>query len=232
MLSKYTRHALVVALLFVCSVAQAQWATFDAANYAQNLAQVQDLQKSLSQLNNQLNELRSQTAQAKQAYSAVTGTRNLGSLVKDSVGDYQSQVVSDGLNGSGQIAQLAAQIKQQAGYLSTQNMGSISDAARQSIQRSGDQAATNQAMSQAVFQHSADEFKNIQALMSRIDTAQDPKAIQDLQARIAVQQASLQNQSNQAQAMLATMQAQRSVQEEKDMQTMLSEPRDYSRGNN
>lgn len=226
---KIAIRSVVLSTLLVLGVgsANAQWAVFDVSNYVQALQQVEQLNSQLNEMTQQLNELRAQSEQAKQSYQAMTGSRGMGNLAKDSVQEYLSQDLQQANSNSGQIAQLANQIKQKAGYLSTQDLSGINAAVRSSMERDGTTAANNQAMAQSVFSHSSDQFSAISDLMGQIDQAKDPKAIADLQARIQVQQASLQAQMIQAQAMTAMLKAQEQVQEEQQRQQVLHESRNY-----
>lgn len=228
--NKYLAMVLAVAFTTFAGSASAQWATFDISNFMQNLQQVQQLNQSLQDMQNQLAQLRQQTAQAQQTYNAMTGTRGMGNLIKGSVSDYQTGLYNQSQGNTGAIAQLAAAIKEKAGYLSTQNMAGINSAYQQQLQRNGDDAANQQAQAQMVFQHSGDEFQNIQALMGEIDQTQDPKAIADLQARIQIQQVTLQNQLLQAQAMAAMTAAQDRVDQQRESQEIMSMKHDYYKG--
>ena len=62
-----------------------------------------------------------------------------------------------------------------------------------------------------VSQKSSKRFDRIATLMQRIDSATDPKAIADLQARIQIEQTMLQNELIRAQAMNAMIVNQREV---------------------
>lgn len=210
--------------------ASAQWATFDVSNFMQNLQQVQQLNQSLQEMQNQLAQLKQQTAQAQQTYGAMTGSRGMGNLVRSSVGDFQTGLYNDSRNNTGAIAQLAASIKERAGYLSTQDMAGINAAYQRKLATNGDAAANQQAQAQMVFQHSGEEFQNIQALMGEIDQTQDPKAIADLQARIQIQQVTLQNQLLQAQAMAAMTAAQDRVDQQREAQEIMSMKHNYYTG--
>lgn len=210
--------------------ASAQWATFDVSNFAQNLQQVQQLSQSLQQMQNQLAQLKQQTTQGQQMYGSMTGTRGMGRLAGGSVSDYQTSLYNQVQNNNGAVAQLAAAIKQKAGYLSTQDMSGINSAYQQRLQQSGDAAANRQAQAEMVFQHSGQEFQDIQLLMGEIDQAQDPKAIADLQARIQIQQVMLQNQLVQAQAMSSMLAAQDRVNRQREAQEIMSMKHDYYKG--
>lgn len=225
--------ALVGAALLTFVVAtpvSAQWATFDVSNFIQNLQQVQQLKTQLDNMQNQLNQVTQAAQNTKATYNSLHGSSGLGNLLQGSIGQFGSSNMQD-TTGSGSIQALADAIKNKAGYLSTQNLSGINEAYRLKLLQSGDNAAAQQATQQQVFDQSGQEFKNIAALMDQINTAQDPKAIQGLQARIQVEQAMLQNQVIRATAMQAALQAQDRVQLQQQSQEAAAESFNYYKGN-
>lgn len=220
-----------IALSVGSTSANAQWATFDASNFAQNVMQVQQMEQSLAKLQSQLNQITSTANSAKSQLTSITGSRGLGNLLSQQTQAYATPSTYSSASSMSSVQQLAGQISQQAGYLSTQNMSGINNAYRTQLQNNGSAAATNQAMSEQVFTQSSAEFSNIQSLMSQISQTQDPKAIAELQARIQVEQTLLQNQQIKAQAMLAQMTAQQNVRNEQEQQQAASENMNYYKGN-
>lgn len=233
MLSKIKWAFLAAVATFAMAIppAEAQWAVFDVSNFLQAIQRLQAINTQLNEMRNQLSELKAQKSQLQDTYKSMTGSRGMGNLVRGSVGDYRSSDWSQAQSNSGQIAALADSIKKNAGYLSQQDLAGLSSQVRSKLVRDGDAAANNQALAQSAFTHSADQFKAISALMDNIDQAQDPKAIADLQARIQVQQASLQAQLVQAQAMAAMVEAQRQVDEQRSVQEVLHESHSYYKDN-
>lgn len=225
--------ATVVAMLLtvvVSAPASAQWATFDASNFIQNLQQVEQLKVQLQNMQNQLNQVTQAAQNTKQTFQALHGSSGMGTLLQSSVGQFGTSSMQDTTSAAG-IQALASAIKQKAGFLSTQNLSGINEAYRAKLLQFGDDAAAQQATQQQVFDQSGQEFKNIAALMDQINTAQDPKTIQGLQARIQVEQAMLQNQVIRATAMQAALQAQDRVQLQQQTQEAAAESFNYYNGN-
>lgn len=229
------KHWAALAAAVVLSVgsmsADAQWATFDASNFAQNVEQVQEMEQSLSKMQSQLNQITSAANSARSQLTSITGSRGLGNLLTQQTQAYATPSSFSSAASMSSVQQLAGQISQQAGYLSTQNLAGINGAYRAQLQNNGNAAATNQAMTEQVFTQSSAEFSNIQSLMGQISQTQDPKAIAELQARIQVEQTLLQNQLIKAQAMLAQMTAQQNVRNEQEQQQAAAESMNYYKGN-
>ncbi len=202
------------------STATAQMATFDHANFIQSIQQVKHMVTSLQRMQDQLTTMRGQLAQAQQQYQAITGSRGMGNIVTDQARDYIPRNWRETLaaNQSGEYGRLVGEIRESAGYLANADLEGINQAYRESLQASGERAITNQAAHAAVFEESGARFERIQTLMDHIETATDDKAVQDLQARIQVEQVMLQNELIRAQAMASMMQAQERVEREASRQ--------------
>lgn len=230
------RAALLFAVLaFVAgallpSRATAQMATFDQANFIQSIQQVKHMVSSLQKMQDQLATMRGQLAQAQQQYQAITGSRGMGNIVTDQARDYIPRNWRETLaaNQSGEFGRLVGEIRETAGYLADANLEGINDAYRARLQQSGERAITNQAAHAAVFEESSGRFERIQTLMDHIETAEDDKAVQDLQARIQVEQVMLQNELIRAQAMASMMQAQERVEREASKQRASAQRFNYS----
>jgi len=224
---------LFAAALVTASVAlpaSAQWATFDASNFMQNLQQVMQLKTQLDNMQKQLGQVTSTARSAESTYNSLHGSSGMGNLLNTASGQFGTSAYGDAQM-QASIQSLANNIKQQAGFLSTQNLGSVNSAYRDAMIKRGDAAAAQQAMSQQVFDQSGAEFKNIQTLMDQINTAQDPKDIAGLQARIQAEQSILQNQVIRSQAMAAMMASQDRVDLQKQAQESAAQRIDYYKGN-
>lgn len=220
--------ALAVGLAVTGGHAIAQMAVFDPANFTQNLQQVGHMVSQMEQLRQQLQTARDQLAQQKAQYEAITGSRGMSLLQTDINRGYIPRNWQETLSGgNSQIANLASDIKRAAGYLSDADLAGINSVYRAALRRSGDQAANNMASNAAVFQESGDRFQRLEILMGSIDSATDDKAIQDLQARIQVEQVMLQNELIRAQSMNAMIEEQRHVERQRQRQQAMSESFDY-----
>lgn len=222
--------AIAVILLALPLLSNAQLATFDASNLLQNIEQLAQLAKEMENLQQQLQQAQQAVSTAKSTYNSLHGSSGMGTLLNGSVGQFGTSSYGD-TQTSSSIQSLANTIKQQAGYLSSADLSRLNPAYQAYVAKSGDAAAAQQAQQQQLFDQSGAEFKNIQALMDQINTAQDPKVIQGLQARIQVEQAVLQNQLIRAQAMTAMMQAQDRVNLQQQSQDAATQRFDYFKGN-
>jgi len=214
------RIAALALMLTICSgVANAQWAVYDAANWTSNFQQVAKMVSQLQKMQQQIETARNQLNQAKQQYQAITGSRGMSLLTTDTNRLYIPKSWKETLNGgNSEIGKLADQIRKTAGYLEDRNLEGLNQYYKDALRKRGDQAANDMAASATVFEESGERFERLQRLMDTIESASDDKAIQDLQARIQVEQVMLQNELVRAQAMNATIQQQQQVERERQRQ--------------
>lgn len=169
----------------------AQMAVVDVRAIAQAIQQVRQLQSQLAQLQqtyaaiahlpqNELNQLASQlnTSQFRNPLGTSGAT------------------VSGYANGSGGLAAGA--------QLNGIYTGNGTDPAAAEMMRSGTSIANTQAMAAQLYQSAATHIQTLQGLEGQLAGATDAKAVADIHARIAMEQASFQGQQIQAQS-LATM---------------------------
>ncbi len=85
--------------------------------------------------------------------------------------------------------------------LSGTQMEALSPELRQIVEQGRQSAALLNGMTQSAYQNTSQRFSALQLLISRIASAQDPKAIQDLQARIQAEQNMLTNEQTKLQSL-------------------------------
>lgn len=163
------------------------------ANYAKYVEQVQSLQQ--------------QIQQAQRQYDALTGSRGLGDvfnnpqlrqyLPADWTGLYDAVQSGNVAGISGRVDDLLA---------STQS-GSIGEMADDIAARRARLAAVNRATGEAGFNAAMQRTQQIQSLIGEINNTQDPKAIAELQARIAGEQAAVSNEMAKLQLVAMLQQA-------------------------
>ncbi|CAD7741371.1 type IV secretion system protein (plasmid) [Xanthomonas hydrangeae] len=221
---KQSFAVVMVLSLAVASSAQAQWAVFDPSNFAQNLSQVKQMVTQLDQMRMQLEQAKKSVKEAEAQTKAMTGSRGMGRIVTDAARNYTpGQWQSDFSAKNPQLAKLASDIKNSAGLLSKADLKRINGAYADLMVKRGQAAADATAANAQVFAESNTRFSRLQSLMDRIDTAGDEKAIQDLQARIQVEQVMLQNEAIRAQSMNAMLMQQQQVELERQRQSALNE---------
>lgn len=214
-MSKMKGLAMGIALALGASMASAPAMasgvpTVDVAAIAQMLQQFQVLQ-------DQLKNMKSQLEQAQQQVTAMTGTRGMEKMLRNEAEgliptNWQETLAQ--MNG-GKIGDLAQSIKQNAsrvdGDLLNRLLPQDSASASDSFANS---AANAQATAGQAYELSGKRFARLQQLMDEIGNAQDAKAIADLQARIGVEQAILQNETIKMQALAQTASAQQAIQQQ------------------
>jgi type IV secretion system protein VirB5 len=180
--------------LLLCTNQQvlANLAVIDAANLENSARQVAAWQEQLSEMRNQLE-------QARRQYTAITGNRDLGmifnnpELRKYLPPEYQNiynSMTNSNYGISGSIKDILA---------AEQLTGSIDQNQKIVEDRRLTVAVTNKAVGLKAYEGAEARLQQIDALMSQINKTQDLKAISELQARIAVEQAAIQNEHNKLQ---------------------------------
>ncbi len=169
----------------------------------------------------QIDQMKLQVSQLQQTYSALTGSRGVGSLFQNPnlpamlPSDWQRVYAAVGNGGfagiSGPLAQITAQEQ------TLVNSRTIADGGQSVLQRQATTAATDKAMGVEAYHAALLRLDTIQGLMSQIDRSTDPKAIADLQARVQVEQAAIQNEQTKVQLMTLLQQSEdRLVEAQRD----------------
>jgi type IV secretion system protein VirB5 len=190
-----TRTLLAAVAVFICATCsvRAEVSVFDRSRAA-------DFVQQFVRMKEQLDTARSQLIEAQRTYESVTGSRGLGRLMRNTqLRAYlpdDMKTVYDSAHGGGY-----AGISGTIGDIlhEEQFSGSIDDMQRQIEQRSRMAAATNKAVGLRAYQGAHQRLNQIEGLMDQIDQTQDQKAIQELQARLAGEQAAIQNETTKLQ---------------------------------
>jgi Skp family chaperone for outer membrane proteins len=91
--------------------------------------------------------------------------------------------------------------------LSGSQMDALSPEMRQIVEQGRQSSAMLNGLTQSAYQNTSQRFSALQQLINRIATAQDPKAIQDLQARIQAEQNMLTNEQTKLQSLYQVAQS-------------------------
>jgi type IV secretion system protein VirB5 len=185
-----------IVLVLAASDARAQGIpVFDSTNYIQALATVTNTAQQVQQAVMAVQTAQQQLASLQQ----LTNVNSIGTILSAA----QNRDIMNGVTdltslASGNTTQLGAigqQAKQlQSGYQITSSGNSTVDQQyNQLVQQTTGQVATQAAYAQNLQQVAANRTTGLEQLRSALDTASDPKQVMDLQARIAVEQAHLQN---------------------------------------
>jgi type IV secretion system protein VirB5 len=177
--------SIVIFILVVGSNSQvlATISVIDSANLANSAKQVAYWAEQLAAMRNQLD-------QAKEQYRTITGSRGLGDILNNpALRQYlplEYQNIYDAANSdlSSPIATITA----------AQNLiGSINDMQKSVETRQRRNAITDKAVMLKGYEGTKLRSNQIDSLMQKVNSTQDLKGIGELQARIAIEQASIQN---------------------------------------
>jgi type IV secretion system protein VirB5 len=187
----------------------AQWAVVDVGAITQLIQEVNYWKQQIQAMSSQLNQLQS-------TYNAMTGNRGMQNVLPMTSQmrnylppDWQGLMATlNGLSGSyGVLAtQLNATLAANA-ILTPAQLSRLSSQEQAQLQSSRNSAALMQATSQQALQSSSQRFASLQQLINAIPTATDQKGALDLQARIAAEQAMLQNEQTKVQTLNQALQA-------------------------
>lgn len=152
-----------------------------------------------------------QLEQAKRQFESMTGTRNLGDILNDPTLraslpadirglldnlEYQSAVLSNSVNSI--LAKTRAPVN-----FATDRMGLT--------ERKEQINANISALTQQAYDIQQRRQQQIDSLQQQINLAHDPKAISDLQARIAIEQANIQVEQRKAELAIKSLEAERAL---------------------
>jgi len=170
----------------------------DASSIAQAILQVQELQR--------------QFEQARDHLDSVTGSRNLGDLLRnpdlrgylpDDMKDVYDDLAGSGLDGTAQEIFDRQAVDEPFG-----------DARDRLYERPGRQAATDKAVGQRAFEGTSERFNQVEQLTSEISNTEDMKEIAELQARLQGEMAAIQVEMNRVQLMTMLSAAEQRLAEE------------------
>lgn len=222
------RRFLVALLLVAASLAplhaKAGIPVIDVTAVANLIQQVMYWQQQISGMQKQYDQLKESKDQLTQTHNAMTGSRGMEQLLPTSELTRNYLPPSYGeltntLNGtSAGYAGLAGQVRsimKANSILSGTQMEALSPELRQIVEQGRQSAALLNGMTQSAYQNTSQRFSALQLLISRIASAQDPKAIQDLQARIQAEQNMLTNEQTKLQSLYQIARAEEAAQQQR-----------------
>ncbi len=160
---------------------------------------IAQLVSELQTLEQQVETARRQLAQAQSEYQAITGARGMEHVLAGTVRNYLPPTWDDvrsALAGGGAFPGLSSQLQVAVtanAVLSDAQLSGLAPADRQSLLATRQSAAVQQVLAQQALVVTSDRFASLQQLIDAIPSASDQKGILDLQARIAAEEAMLQN---------------------------------------
>jgi type IV secretion system protein VirB5 len=197
--------AMPVALTVNASPATAQGIpVYDASGYLQALATVSNTVKMIEQgatqittMSNQLQSLQKLTNVNSIATGLINSTvRNI--LPSNAI--TATTLLAGDLSRLGSLGTQASQIQSRYG-ISASSSSSADAAYNQALRDATGTAATYAALGENTLSITQTRMQGLDQLRTQLDSAKDPKDVMDLQARIGVEQAQLQNDQIKLQAM-------------------------------
>lgn len=200
--------------LFAPGTAQAQWAVID-------VGAINQLVREVTVLNEEVTTAESQLAEARSTYAAMTGDRGMEDLLSGIDRNYLptdwaqlSGVMTGSAAGYGALASSVRGLIAGDAVLSTPALAAMSPIERSDVIADREHAALLQAVTRDALSAASARFGALQRLITAIPTATDQKAILDLQARIAVEQAMIENESIKLQVLYQTADAEDQAERE------------------
>lgn len=209
--------ALASALALAASPAAAQVIVHDPTSYASLIREAQTALDQLTELRNQVGEAKRlydgfNTASGVNGLAAALGAPQLRAFVPD-IDRYVAAARGD-LAALGAIGGKAAAIRQ-AERLFT---AAAEDPLGQDLERSGDRAARDLALGQQAASAGAERLSGLQQLAAALDTAPNARAVMDLQARLAAEQAMTANDQMRLQGLAMAQAAEARLQTQRDLE--------------
>lgn len=209
-LKKFLLSLAFVGSFFGSQAAHAGIPVIDAANLAQAIQQVLAWSQQYQQMVSQIQQMQSQ-------YNSLTGSRNLGDILNNPA--LQQVVPADvgtvlqGINTGGYsgLTSAAQGIRNAA---MKYNCADRTGDAKTTCEAVLNMNAQQQAYQQSALQTITQRVSQIQSLQSQINLTQDPKAIAELQARIAAENTQVTNDANRIAVMQALAQSQQQAAEQ------------------
>lgn len=196
----------------------------DVTAIANLIQQVMYWQQQISGMQKQYDQLKESKDQLTQTHNAMTGNRGMEQLLPTSEQARNYLPPSYGelmntLNGSsagyGGLTDQVQSIMKANSILSGTQMEALSPELRQIVEQGRQSAALLNGMTRNAYQNTSQRFSALQLLIHRIASAQDPKAIQDLQARIQAEQNMLTNEQTKLQSLYQIARAEEASQQQR-----------------
>lgn len=211
----------VLATIILLTASKASLSTgipvVDAASIGKQVANQLQV---MEQWKSQFDYMKSQITQLQQTYNSLTGIRNMGQIANNpalrnylpqdwqQVYDSVSRGGYQGLTGSAQSIFSNNQVYDLCAHIPTQTAKTLCEA--MSVKSAQDKAYATTAYSAA-----QQRLGQIDQLMGQINQTQDPKAIAELQGRIAIEQANIANENTKLQLYEMMAKAEDRLQEQK-----------------
>jgi type IV secretion system protein VirB5 len=187
--------------LLLAAPARGQLAVVDVASVAQLVHQAETLAQQLATAQGQLQQQQAQ-------YRSLTGSRGMQTLLAGSARNYLptqwpqlASIMNGQTGGFGLLAQSYQANLQNDALLSESQLRGLPVPGQSQLLLERQPVALLQALTQSELNTTSARFSSLQQLIDAMATATDPKAVLDLQARIAAEQSMLQNEQSKLQVL-------------------------------
>ena len=207
---------LLIAAVCLAPGAWAQIPVTDGAAIANSQAEhVEAIAKYVEQIQ----QLKLQVEQMRQQYAALTGGRGLGAILNDPrLREYlpeEWQKVYDAIRSGGYEGLTgAAREIYDANKVYDTCIGLVAEA-RQTCEAQAVKPAQDKAFALEAYNKARERLNQIESLMQQINQTEDPKAIAEIQGRIAAEQAAIQNEQTKLQMFALISQAEDRLQQQR-----------------
>jgi len=209
--------ALAATVALTAMPAAAQVIVHDPTSYASLIRQA-------TTALDELNELRTQVAEARKLYDGFNTASGAGGLARllsspelrafvPDVEKYVAAAKGD-LSALGEIGRQASEIRASARLYTP----SADDALGQELERQGDRAARDLALGQAAATAGSARLKGLNELLGALDGAPNARAVLDLQTRFAAEQAMTVNDQMRLQGLAMAQEAEARLQAQRDLE--------------
>lgn len=176
----------------------------------------------------QVAQMKSQISQMENQYKAVTGSRNMGDLFNNPAlrsylpSDWQKVYDATRNGGYSGLSGRASQLYKDNKVYDLCVRFQPGDA-RKACEAASVKSFQDKAFAMDAYESASSRLDQITSLMQSINTTQDPKAIAELQGRIAAEQAMIANEQTKLQLYQMVAQAQDKVQEQRERELAAKE---------
>lgn len=189
------RFFIMLATVVCATSAQAQIPVTDGASIAKSVA---NQVESVTYFKQQIDQLRSQVQQAQQMYQNVVGTRDIAGILNDKLAQQYlpsnlQQSYQQVRSGQGAAAGISGNLNDIVRANQARDCAAYGDASVQARCKAEWQGqAMNQYVGESGYARASADIDDLQQFVTRIQATGDPKAMQDLQARIQLSQVKVQ----------------------------------------
>lgn len=222
----YRKHLMVIAVISALTVGQqanAQIPVTVTTQASDSPMTIAEFAENVVRWSQQYEQMTSQLDQMKEQYSAITGSRGMGQIYNDpSLRDYLPQdwqsvydsVRQGGYSGlNGRASEIYS--KNQVFDACKQFVGDAFSEQRAACEAQAVKPSQDKAFSLDAYDQAKRRLGQLDQLMEQINQTKDPKAIAELQGRIAAEQAMIQNEQTKLQMYQMVADAETKIQEQR-----------------